>query len=161
MDLHMNQTVDVSAVSGRHDLRLKVEVNRSGKYFSAILWDNLRTYGPSGYVSSGKVVSTKIDLSAGSYWNVMEFDTTTPVDTELSVDVLHETGSSPIAGYENIPSGTDLGGIIDTTIRLRANLSSSNPDVTPALHDWSVIHTKDSCESAWSNVESFLQGNSL
>ncbi|MHC4630165.1 MAG: fibronectin type III domain-containing protein [Planctomycetota bacterium] len=156
MDLHMNQTVDVSAFSGHHMLGLVTEVNRSGSFLAASLWDNFRTSGPSGHAPLGKVVSTKIDLPAGCYWNVMEFDTTTPVGTELTVDVLHETGSSPIAGYANILSGTDLGGIIDTTIRLRANLSCSNPNVTPALHNWSVIHTKDLCESVWSNVVSFF-----
>ena len=156
-DLYIDQTADVSAFSGRHELRLKVEVNRSGPFLAGALWDNLRTYSTSGYVSPGNIVSTKIDLPAGSYWNVMEFDTTTPEDTELIVDVLPETGSSPIAGYENILSGTDLGGIIDATIRLRANLSSNDPTVTPALHDWSVIQTRASCESDWSNVVSLLQ----
>ncbi|MHC4173525.1 MAG: fibronectin type III domain-containing protein [Planctomycetota bacterium] len=157
MELYMNQTVDVSSFSGRHDLRLKVEVNRSGSFLAAVLWDNLRTYGSSGYVPSGKIVSTKIDLPAGSYWNIVDFNTTTPAGTELSVDVLPETGPSPIAGYENILSGTDLGGIIDTAIRLRANLSSNDPTVTPAMHDWSVIQNRTSCESVWSNVESSLQ----
>ncbi len=157
MDLYMNQTVDVSAISGLQNLEIRVTVNKSGYYNSGIFWDNFRTYGPSGYVSSGKVVSTKIDLPAGSYWNVVDFNATTPEDTNLSVDVLPETGTSPIAGYENILSGTDLGGIIDATIRLRANLASNDPAVTPALHDWSVPYTRALCESGWSNVESFLQ----
>jgi len=149
--------VDVSAFSGRQDLKLKVDVSRSGSFLSGILWDNLRTYGPSGYVPSGRIVSTPISLGDDDTWDIAVFNATTPAGTSLTVDVLPATGSSPILGYENIPSGTDLSGISGSTIRLRANLSSNNPNVTPALHDWSVTYTNAYCESDWSNVESSLQ----
>jgi len=149
--------VDVSAFSGRQDLKLRVDVNRSGRFTVGIFWDNLRTYGPSGYFPSGRIVSTPISLGDDDTWDIAVFNATTPAGTSLTVDVLPATGSSPIIGYENIPSGTDLSGISGPTIRLRANLSSNNPSVTPALHDWSVTYTNASCESDWSNVVSSLQ----
>jgi hypothetical protein len=86
------------------------------------------------------------------------FNTTTPPDTELTVDILPATGSTPITGYENVPSGADLGGISDLTIRVRANLSTSDSNSTPVLHDWSVTYTDPTgIESAWSNIESSIQ----
>ena len=157
LDAFYDIEADVSAFSGRRDLKLRVDVNRSGSFLDAILWDNLRTYGSGGYVPSGSVVSTPIRLGDNDTWDIAVFNATTPAGTMLTVDVLTETGSTPIAGYANILSGTDLSGLSKRTIRLRANLSSDNPSVTPALHDWSVSFTNASCESDWSNVESSLQ----
>ncbi|MBA7611536.1 hypothetical protein ES703_18762 [subsurface metagenome] len=149
--------VDVSAFSGRHDLKLWVDVNRSGSFLNGILWDNLRTYGSGGYVPSGSIVSAPIRLADDDTWDIAVFNATRPAGTTLTVDVLPATGSTPIPGYANILSGTDLSGLSDRTIRLRANLSSNNTNVTPALHDWSVTCSNASCESDWSNVESSLQ----
>ncbi|MFB0525828.1 MAG: hypothetical protein ACETVZ_09815, partial [Phycisphaerae bacterium] len=146
-----------SAFSGRQDLQLKVQVNRSGSFFNGIFWDNLRTYGPSGYVPSGRIVSAPISLDDDDTWDIAVFNATTPAGTSLTVDVLPATGSSPIPGYANILSGSDLSGLNGRTIRLRANLSTSDPAATPVLHDWSVTYTNASCESNWSNVESSLQ----
>jgi hypothetical protein len=111
-----------------------------------------------GYDSPGSIVSTTIDLPVGGSWDVVDFNTTTPADTELTVDILPAAGSTPITGYENVSSGTDLGAIGDTTIRLRANLSTNDPNSTPALHDWSVTYADPAgIESDWSNIESSIQ----
>jgi hypothetical protein len=93
----------------------------------------------------------------------VNFNTTIPVDTELTVDILPAAGSTPVSGYENVSSGAELSGIGDPTIRLRANLSTTDPANTPVLHDWSVTYTDPAfaCESNWSNVESSLQCNTL
>lgn len=157
MDPFYDIEVDVSAFSGRQDLKLKVYVNSAGWFTAGILWDNLRTYGPSGYSPSGSIVSAPISINDDDTWDIAVFNATVPAGTSLTVDVLPATGSSPIQGYGNIPSGIDLSGISKLTIRLRANLSSNNPNVAPALHDWSVSYTNASCESDWSNVESSLQ----
>ncbi|MFC1781675.1 hypothetical protein ACFLZ8_05385 [Planctomycetota bacterium] len=55
--------------------------------------------------------------------------------------MLSKIGSSRIAGYENIPSGTDLSGINQQTIRLQANLSREDSGETPVLYDWFVSYT--------------------
>ena len=156
-DTHLDVTIDVSGFSGSQVLELRTEATESGRFDSLVFYDNLRTYGSGGYVPSGSIVSAPISLDDDDTWDIAVFNATRPAGTSLTVDVLPATGSSPIRGYENIPSGTDLSGISESTIRLRANLSSSNPNVAPALHDWSVSYTNASCESDWSNVESSLQ----
>ncbi len=115
-------------------------------------------YTTAQATGSGSVVSTPINLPAGSSWDVVDFNTTTPPNTELTVDILPATGSTPITGYENVPIGADLGEISDPTIRLRANLSTNYSNSTPALHDWSVTYTDPAgMESYWSNIESSIQ----
>lgn len=155
MDVHNDITIDVSAFNGRQELNLRAEVDKSGRFWAGIFWDNLRTYGPSS-PPSGIITSTPISLGGDDTWDILEFNTTTPVGTELTVDLLPETGSTPIAGYDNIPSGADLSDLNERIIRLRANLSTSDSEVTPVQHDWSVTYTDASCESDWSNVESSL-----
>jgi len=97
-----------------------------------------------------------VPLGEDDTWDILAYNATTPAGTELTVDVLPATGSTPITGYDNILSGTDLSGLNERTIRLRANLSASDPEATPVLHDWLVTYTDASLESDWSNVESSL-----
>ena len=156
-DQYFDVTIDVSGFTGSQRLELRVEATEAGFFYGEVYFDNLRTYGPSEYVSSGSILSRPVDLPIACDWDVVDFNTTMPPSTELSVDVLPANGSSPIPGYENIASGTNLSAISEGTIRLRANLSTSDPAVTPALHDWSVSYTDASRESNWSNVESSLQ----
>jgi len=155
-DEHYDETIDVSAFTGIQELKLRVEVERSGRFWAGVFWDNLRTYGAGGSAPSGSIVSTPISLGEDDTWDVLIFNATKPKGTGLTVDVLPETGSSPITGYRNVLSGTDLSGLNRRTIRLRANLSTSDSEATPVLHDWSVRYTDASCESDWSNVESSL-----
>lgn len=154
VDARYGETVDVSAFSGHQDLTLKARSDVWGWFDAVMAWDDLRTYGPTGHLPSGNIVSLSISLAGDDTWDILVFNATIPAKTQLTVDVLPETGSTPIPGYENIPSGTDLSGLSETTIRLQANLSTADPKATPALHDWSVTYTKASCESEWSNVAS-------
>lgn len=155
-DEQIDVTIDVSEFSGEQDLTLMVECNSFGQDFAGVFWDNFRTYGASGSVSSGSIVSAPIILSEGDTLEILEFNTTIPEGTGLTVDILPEDGSTPIAGYEDVPTGTDLRGLDERTVRLRANLSTSDPEITPVLHDWSVTYTDASCESDWSNIVSSL-----
>jgi hypothetical protein len=118
----------------------------------------------SGYAASGSVVSTPIAPNSLDHWGTLTFGKTTPTDTTLTVDVLPATGSTPVSGYSNVTSGTILAGITDTIIRLRANLSTSDPDVTPALHDWTVSWQEPDSYvvSGWSNTmfsQQLLEGS--
>ena len=158
-DEHFDVTADVSAFSGPEVLELRVEAAESGIYGGDVSFDNLRTYGPGGYVPGGSIISIPIDLpnDADWKWDTADVNFTNAVNANITVDVLPATGSVPIAGYENIRSGADLSGNDESTIRLRANLVSDEITITPALHDWSVTYANHSCESDWSNVESSLQ----
>ena len=154
---HSDIAVDVSGITGRKDLKLRVEVIGISGTNSAVLWDKLRTYGPGGYGTPGTIVSTPIRLGDGDTWDILAFNATTPVGTALTVDVLPVSGSLPIDPWRQIPSGSggaDLSGLAEGNIRLRANLSTSNIAVTPVLHEWSVSYTDAARQSAWSNVES-------
>ena len=154
-DERRNVEIDVSGINGSEDLRLRVEVKRTGRYTAGIFWDNLRTYGiPNDEGLSGEIISTPISINDDDTWDIVTFNMTTTADTTITVDVLEQTGSTPISGYGNILSGTDLRGLNQKTIRLRANLSSDNSTVTPILHDWSICYTNAACESTWSNIVS-------
>jgi hypothetical protein len=159
---HLDVTVDVSAFSGNQPLVLKAEAVVSGRFDCGILFDNLRTYGPGGHDPSGTVVSTAISIGAEDTWDLLRFNATAPTGTTLTVDVLPATGTTPIDPWRNIPTSGDgivamgLSDLADRTIRLGANLSTSNRSVTPALHDWSITYSDAARQSAWSNVESSL-----
>lgn len=157
IDAHYNETVDVSAFEDVQDLALIVQPNVRGSFDAGILWDNLRTYGPSGYVPSGEIISTRIIIGDADTWSTLSFNTMVPEGTQLTIDVLPEDGSEPIPGYENVSSGANLSGINGKIIRLRANLSTSDQAVTPMLKDWSVSYTDSVRESDWSNVVSSSQ----
>lgn len=148
--------VDVSGFTGYHDLRLRAESKVLDYIDAGIAWDNLRTYGSLGHVTDGSAVSVPISLDENEAWDMLVFEATTPAGTSLTVDVLPESGSTPIDGYENVLGATDMSGLTQRTIRLRANLSTNDPAITPALHYWSVTCTNPSRESDWSNVESAL-----
>ena len=124
-------------------------------------WDEIEfsdsSGGTSEYALAGDIISTTIDLPVGGSWGKVSFNTTVPVETCLTVDVLDASDDSVI--LSNIACGEDLSGIGATSIKLRGNLSTSDTDVTPALHDWSVTYfdLAGAIESEWSNVESSQQ----
>lgn len=124
-------------------------------------WDEIEFYsGSVGYISPGTIISTQIDLLVEGSWGDVNFSKTTPANTSLTVDVLDASDDSVILA--DVSSGTDLSGIATTSIKLRANLATSDSAVTPALHDWSVTYTDPAgIESGWSNVEYSLQCDTL
>lgn len=127
------------------------------------MYHRYTTVQGTGYTTPGSIVSTAIDLPAdGSWaWDVVDFNTTTPANTELTVDVLNGSDESVILA--DVASGTDINEITATSLKLRANLSTTDANNTPVLHDWSVSYTDPvfACESGWSNVESSLQCDTL
>jgi len=105
-----------------------------------------------GYSSAGTITSTQIDLPAASNcaWDVLDFNITTPIGTHLTVDILNALDGTII--LSDVNPGADISGLDATSIKLRANLSTDDPNLTPSLHEWSVSYTRPSCESDWSNV---------
>jgi len=117
-------------------------------------WDEISMEAEIGYVSLGSITSMPIAPSPWQHWNALEYNATVLAGTTLTVDVLPATSETPIPGYENLASGADLSGLGETTIRLRANLATTDPAVTPALHDWTVTWQEATVyeEGPWSNV---------
>jgi len=103
------------------------------------------------YVSDGNITTVKIDLPEYRQWDTVLFSKTTPQQTELTIDVLD--GDDPCTLLlEDIAWGTDISTVETNSIKLRANLSTSNSSVTPVLGDWSVsyVDTSTFCQSSWS-----------
>jgi len=156
---HFDETIDVSALSGYRELKLLVEVETLGSFTAGVFWDNLRTYGPGGE-PTGNIISTPVSINADDIWDVLVLDGTTPPGTKLTVDILPASGTNPIGSWKQMPSSNDVPSVIDInslntkTIRLRANLETSNTANTPMLHSWVLTSAAAGRESDWSNVKS-------
>lgn len=110
------------------------------------------------FYPAGNIVASAIDLCEGGSWADLEFSITQQADTNLTVDVLDASDDSVIIADAN--DGENLSWIGVNSIKLKANLSTDDPDVTPALHDWMVTYTDPTTiiESDWSNVVWSMQG---
>ena len=154
----LNQTIDVSDFTGLKDLKFSVQYVYSsfGLFDASFLIDNFRTYKtvePNTLITAS-IISLPIAIDNKNTWDVVSFDAEIPDNTNLTVDILPASGQNPIEGYENISSDTDISGLTEKTIRLRANLSSNDKNITPVLRNWAVCYTSSSGESTWSNVVS-------
>ena len=106
----------------------------------------------------GQIVSQAISPTVRSQWGTLNYTAdVTGAGTSLTVDVLDGASSSVLA--TNVANGTNLNGIsavaAASSIKLRANLATSNTANTPLLNDWSVGYTalpNQSAASAWSNI---------
>ena len=121
-------------------------------------WDDISmtTGSGSGYVASGNLLSAPVSSGAAN-WGTLTFSTSTPAQTAATVDILNSNGTLLAA---NVPSGTNLTtlGIAPGTIRLRANLSTSNAAVTSSLLNWSLGWGGTvNFDSAFSNTVSSTQ----
>ncbi|MBN2449946.1 MAG: hypothetical protein JXR77_06135, partial [Lentisphaeria bacterium] len=120
-------------------------------------YHRLTTRNPS-YAASGSVRTPGITPGSFARWGSLSFSSSTPTGTALTVDVLNNANTVLSAA---VASGTDLDGlgITATTIKLRANLSTSNSSVTSSLASWQVTWQEPDtyAESAWSNIESSTQ----
>ena len=154
---YLNQAIDVSSLAvGRHILELRMEAvsTFAGGANAYVEWDNFRAYAPSGYATSGTVTtSAAITPAALGKWGALSFTTAMPASTTVTVDVLDGSGTTLLA---NVASGTDLNtaGITAASLKLRANLATSNTANTPTLSDWSVAYQAPdvAVTGDWSNV---------
>ena len=155
---YLNQSVNVSALAGVHVVEFRTSVMTAGTFDSQWAeWDNVRLLSAVGYVASGTLASPAIAPVTWQRWGVLTFNRdASAAGTALTVDVLNPVGTVLAA---NVASGTDLNGIpavaTQPSIRLRANLSTSNSANTPRLDDWTVSYVTVSAQtaiSAWSNV---------
>jgi hypothetical protein len=128
--------------------------------FAYTMYHRYTTDDSTDYASSGSVVSSAIELPINGNWgwDVVDLNATMPENTELTVDVLNGSDDSVILADVNF--STDINWTAATELKLRAILSTDDPDNTPALHDWSASYAGP-CESNWSDVESSLQCDTL
>ena len=152
---YTGQTVDVSSYPGARKIILRFTVTKTttgaGQF---VMWDNFRP----GYASSGTITSTAITPASLGKWGALSFHSTAPTGTTLSLDVLDAPGNLL---KSNVSSGADLNalGVAAPSIRLRANLATTNGTITPTLADWSVSYqaADTTIVSDWSNIVSSTQ----
>ena len=87
----------------------------------------------SGYVSHGQFVTAPFSLPPGCEFGRLEFDVETPAATDVRVDVIDEESQTVL---QDLTSGTDLG--LRDRVRLAFRFSTTNPQVTPKLHEYSL-----------------------
>lgn len=96
------------------------------------------------YVTAGRYVSDPIIPTGTCYWGLMAYSAIVPTNTTLTIDVLNASDNSLLIA--NVPSVTDLQATYPdifnsiTGIKLRGNFSTSAPEKTPSLCDWSVSY---------------------
>ena len=127
------------------------------------LFDDVSVTGvANSSVSAGTLTTPPISPTPLGSWGALTFTKdTTAAGTALTVDVLNASGTLLAA---NVASGADLSAIpavaSQPSLRLRANLSTTNSVNTPRLDDWSVswqATPQTFAESAWSAVVSSRQ----
>ena len=154
LGIQLNQSVDVSGYSGVHTIDLREVVIVPGTFDSQwVCFDNLRLNGLGGSAAAGTLVSPTI-TARPVHWGQLIFSVDTPAGTTLTVDVL-DAANAALA--TNLASGADLGSLAAlggrTDLRLRANLATTNPAVTPRLRNWAVTWAANAAApmpGAWS-----------
>jgi hypothetical protein len=134
----------------------------SGGSADMLLEDASVSFATAGFATSGSMVSSAISPSPFVRWSTLGFTKDVSASgTLLGVAVLDASGALLAA---NVTTGADLNAIpavaAVSSIRFRANLSTSNTANTPALDDWSIgwKATPDvTADSAWSSEVSSVQ----
>jgi subtilisin family serine protease len=114
---------------------------------------------PGSYVSTGTITSVQIDLPALCQWDTVTFTQTTPDNTELYIDIIDANDPCEPVILSDIAWGQDLSALVQTKIKLQAELFTDDTTKTPVLHDWSVdyVDTTTFCESDFSNAAFSVQ----
>ena len=89
-----------------------------------------------GYIDTGNVKSVVIQPSLSYYkdWAVFTANDTVPAGTNINYKILDASGNTIMP----VVSGQNISGITQTSIRLYAELTTSDISYTPSLHDWEV-----------------------
>lgn len=107
-------------------------------------WGPGQTIMLSSAATSGTVTSIPISATGAAKWGTLHFSATTPVNTDLRVDVLDVNDSMVLADVSN---GADLASLsLDSypSLKLRATLTRMGAmDPTPKLHEWRVAWTPE------------------
>ncbi|MDY6864741.1 MAG: hypothetical protein SVY15_02040 [Halobacteriota archaeon] len=94
-----------------------------------------------GYYKQGNLTSNPInssDLDSWVSWGNFYANATVPANTDIIYSILDEYDNFIM----NVVSGQDISGLAYSTIKLHAELSTTNVSRTPTLHDWNVTYWK-------------------
>ena len=158
----LDQSIDVSSLTGIHAIELRAEVITSGTFNAQwVCFDNLRVIG-SGFAANGTLTSQAIAPSVAYRWGTLTFThDVSAAGTAVAVDVLGANGALLAA---SVASGTNLNTLpavaSQPALKLRANLSSTTSGNTPRLNDWTLDYQLASgfgTLSAWSTAASSTQ----
>lgn len=120
----------------------------------------LRTRSSAAHAAAGSCVSPVVSPDLIESWGALAFGAETPAGTALAVDILPETGDSPLQGFAGLANGASLAALPRQPIRLRARLSSANAAATPALSHWGVSWKTEPggiVAGPWSNTVHSIQ----
>ncbi len=118
-------------------LQYRADLATTDPYTTPVLHDVSVEYGC--YPLQGSAVSFPVLPPTGfGEWQTVTFDAYILPGTTLTVDVLDSEGNVLL---EDVDSGASLTGYPPAQhpgLRLRVNLTTSDPTVTPALNDWAL-----------------------
>ncbi|MFZ3073950.1 MAG: prepilin-type N-terminal cleavage/methylation domain-containing protein [Minisyncoccales bacterium] len=108
--------------------------------------------GPA-YPADGYVISNAINPADLAIWDELRFSDTRPAGTRVFYQVLYYDGAAWIlipdsdlsgnsVGFGNSPVNlAGLGKSDYPQIKIKGNLASGDPDLTPRMHNWQVVWT--------------------
>jgi len=126
---------------GTHDFELAAEGSSiwlmldDGSFYKYQLWGDW-TREPKadlpprwiGHYPSGVLVSSVFDADREVEWGTISWDSTCPSGTSITMEVDLGGGWVPVSNGEDIPGAS-------RTIRYRATMTTTDPSVTPFLHE--------------------------
>lgn len=164
---HFDQEIDVSGITGEKTLEFRMRFLNTTNAFSGtdifnFSFDNIRTIGIEQYVidNDGIMVTPAIAPSPFSRWDTVTYSLSNiNASCNVKVDVLDASDNILLA---NVLSNTNLhdAGITDTSIKLRATLSSTDASQSPALEEWVVYYVEvenDTTDSEFSQPVTSMQ----
>jgi hypothetical protein len=133
---HVSSPGAVSSPPARY-LQYRAILSSTDPYTTPVLHDVSVEYGR--YPSRGSAVSIPVAPPSGfREWQTVTFDSLTPAGTTISVDVLDGAGNVLLEGVNSGASLSAYPAAQYPSLRLRVNLTTSDPQVTPALGDWAL-----------------------
>jgi N-acetylneuraminic acid mutarotase len=103
-------------------------------------WYTVSTYyiAQAAYCNSGSYTSSQISPSGVQKWSIFTVTFDNQAYGLVTIDILKASDDSVLVS--NVQSGADLSTALQgiTSIKLRANLSTTNTSYTPILSNWSV-----------------------
>lgn len=138
---YLNESINVSSYTGTHNLTFRIKtLERTGNNYQTNYFDNIR----ANYYSSENLTSTPITPSSSVGWDKFHANDTLNATqgTNITYNILNATDNSTLctvtstqanAGYDFASNASDV-----SSIRLYADLTTSDTAYTPVLHDWNV-----------------------
>jgi hypothetical protein len=154
----LNESINVSSYTGTHNLIFRIETReRTLNKDQTNYFDNIRT----NYYSSASLTSTPITLSSLAGWDKFYANDTINATqgTNITYKILNAADNSTLctitstqanAGYDISSNASGV-----SSIRLYADLTTSDTAYTPALHGWNVSWTPMSITNLQNTTENF------